>query len=67
MAKYDNRTYKTSSSCGGSNMNSKIITCEDKIYVVSVLQSYVLNKGYTYLLPYFQYRMERQPRGRIYS
>ena len=41
MAKYDNRTYKTGSFRGGSNMNLKIITCEDKMYVASILKSYV--------------------------
>ena len=34
-AKYNNRTYKTGSSRGISNMNFKLITCECKIYVAS--------------------------------
>ena len=30
MAKYNNRTYKTGFSCGGSNTNFKLIMCEYK-------------------------------------
>ena len=35
MVKYNNRTDKTGSSHGGSNMNFKLMTCEDNIYVMS--------------------------------
>ena len=40
-AKYNNRTYKNGSSCGGSNMNFNLITCKGKMYVELILQSYV--------------------------
>ena len=43
LAKYKNRTYKTSSSREGSNMDFNLITCEDKICIMSTLQSYVLH------------------------
>ena len=41
MAKDDNRTYKTGSSREGSNINLKLITCEDEVYVAEILQSCV--------------------------
>ena len=42
MAKYKNHTYKTVYSRGGSNVNFNLITCEDKICIVSILKSYVI-------------------------
>ena len=50
MAKNINRTYKTSYFCGVRNINFNLIACEDKIYIASTLQSYVLNLDYLYLL-----------------
>ena len=43
LAKYKNRTYKTGSYRGGSNMYFNFITCEDITYFASLLQSYVLD------------------------
>ena len=46
MAKYNNSMYKTDSSLGGSNMNFKIILCEDKNCIG---QSYVVTLKYLYI------------------
>ena len=50
MAKYENCIYKTSSFCGGSNIHLNLITCEDKIVIMSILKTYVLHWYYMYLL-----------------
>ena len=50
MAKYNNRTYKTGSYRGGINLNFKLIMCENKICITSIIQTYVLNSGSTYVL-----------------
>ena len=49
-AKYEEGKYQKGSFCGGSNTNLNLITCEDKIFIPSILQSYVLHWCYTYLL-----------------
>ena len=49
-AKYKEGTYKKCYFCGGSNIYLNIITCEDKIVIVSIPQSYVLHWYHTYLL-----------------
>ena len=36
MAKYNNRTCKTGSSHGGSNIHFKLLTCEDKFCFASI-------------------------------
>ena len=36
--------------CVGIDININLITCEDKIVILSILQSYVLHWYYTYLL-----------------
>ena len=41
MVTYNSRTYKTGSSCGGSNMDLKLINCEDKVYIESIILSNV--------------------------
>ena len=41
MDKYNNHTYKTGSSHGGSNINFNLITYEDKITFTSIFQSHV--------------------------
>ena len=43
-------TYKKYSSCGGSNINLNLITCYDKIVIISIFQSYILHWYHTYLL-----------------
>ena len=50
MAKYNNRTYKTVSFRGGSNIYINLITCKDNIVIPSIPQSYVLNWHHTYIL-----------------
>ena len=49
--KYNKCTYKTGTSCGGSNMHFKLILCKYRIYVASILKFMYKIKGYTYLLP----------------
>ena len=48
--KYKDGTYQQGSFYGGSNTDLKIITCDDKIVIMSKLQSYVVHWYYTYLL-----------------
>ena len=43
LAKDKNCTYRTGYFCGGSNIYMNLITYEDKIYIASTLQSYVLS------------------------
>ena len=50
MEKYTTSKHKISSFCGGNNTNFNLITCEDKIFIPLILQSYVLNRYHKYLL-----------------
>ena len=50
MAKLKTVKYKCGSFRGVSNKSFNLITCEDEIYILLILQSYVFNWYYTYLL-----------------
>ena len=50
MAKYKEGTYQKNSFCGRSNIELNLITCEDNIFILSILQSYILHWYHTYLL-----------------
>ena len=50
IAKYKYGMYHKDSFCGGINSDINLITCKDKIVILSKLQSYVLHWYYTYLL-----------------
>ena len=50
MEKYKEGKYKTGYFCGGNNIYLNLITCEDKIVIPPILQSYVLHWYHTYLL-----------------
>ena len=50
MAKYKDVTHNKGYFCGGSNENIKLITCKNKIVILSKIQSYVLNWYHKYLL-----------------
>ena len=39
-SEYEIGTYQTGSFCGGSNKNLTLITCEDKIIIMLILQGY---------------------------
>ena len=48
-AKYEDGMYHKGSFCGVSNIDIKLITCMDKIVIISKLQSYILYWCHTYL------------------
>ena len=48
--KYDISTYHTYSFHGGSNININLITCYDKIVIMSRFKSYILHWYHTYFL-----------------
>ena len=50
MDKYKYDSYDKGYFRGGSNININIITCEDNIVILEMLQSYILNWTHTYLL-----------------
>ena len=50
IAKYKYGLYHKDSFCGGINSDINLITCKDKIVILSKLQSYVLHWYHTYLL-----------------
>ena len=50
MAKYKYGMYHIGSFRGGSNKNINLITCEDKIVIQPIIQSYVLYWYHLYLL-----------------
>ena len=56
--KFKDGTYHKGSFCGGSNIDLSLITCKDKIVIMSILQSYVLHWYHTYLLYSGMDRME---------
>ena len=58
MAKYKNGTCHKGSFCGGIIIYLNLITCEDKVVILSKLQGYVLNWYHTYLLHPGMDRME---------
>ena len=41
-AKYKTGMYHKGSFCGGGNIYINLITCKDNIFILSILQSYVL-------------------------
>ena len=43
MAKYKEGTHHKGSFCGGSDNDLSLITCKDKIFIPSKIQSYVLH------------------------
>ena len=49
MAKYNDGMCHEGSFRGRSNVDLKLIKCEDKIFILSILQSYVLHWYHTYL------------------
>ena len=49
-SKYKTSTYHKDYSSGGSNIDLNLITCEDKIVIMSKLQTYELHWYHTYLL-----------------
>ena len=58
MTKYKDCMYHIGSFRGGSNKNINLITCEDKIGIPSIIQSYILYWCHTYLLHPGMDRME---------
>ena len=66
MAKYKYDTYHIDSFGGGSNIYLKLITCEDKIFILSILQSYALNWCHEYLLHPVMDRTEAMNRQNLY-
>ena len=50
MDKYKYDSYDKGYFRGGSNININIITCEDNIVILSIIQKYVLHWYHTYLL-----------------
>ena len=58
MANYKDGTYDKYYFCGGSNINLNFITCEDNIFIPTMIQSYVLNWYHMYLLHPGMGRME---------
>ena len=50
MDKYKDDTYQQGSFRGGINIYLKLITCKDKVFIPSKLQSYILHWYHTYLL-----------------
>ena len=58
IAKYKNGTYHKGYFYGGSNIDFKLITRKDKIFIPSKLQSYVVHWYQVYLLNIGMYRTE---------
>ena len=48
IAKYKDGTHHKGSSSGGSNIDLKLITCKDKIFIPSEIQTYVVHLYHTY-------------------
>ena len=51
-------TYHTGSFCGGNNIYLNLITCENKIFITSIIQIYVLHLYHLHLLHPVKYRTE---------
>ena len=64
--KYKYGTYHTVSFRGGSNIDLKIITCKDKIVILSIIQIYVVHYYHTYILHPGIYRTEVTIRQHLY-
>ena len=58
MDKYEDGTYQFFYFCGGSNIDLNLRTCEDNIFIPSIIQSYVLHWYYIYILHPVMDRME---------
>ena len=43
IAKYKDGTYHVRYFCGGSNIDLNLITCKDEIFILPILQSYLLH------------------------
>ena len=65
-AKYDMGAYHKGSFCGRSNIYLKLITCEDKIFILSIIQSYAFNWCHAYLLHQGMDRTELMNRQHLY-
>ena len=65
-AKYTTGTYQNGSFCRGTNIDLKIITCNNKIVTSSKLQSYVVHWYHTYLLHPVMDRTEAMIRQHLY-
>ena len=50
MAKHEDGMYHKCSFSGGINIDLRLITCEDNIVILPILQKYVLHWYHTYLL-----------------
>ena len=50
IAKYTTGNYQKGCFIGGSNIDLKLITCGDNIFILSKLQSYVVHWYHVYLL-----------------
>ena len=50
LDKYGMGTYNKGYFCGGSNIHLNLITCEDKIVILSIIQIHALHRYHTYLL-----------------
>ena len=48
--KYKDGTYHNGSFRGGTNIDPKLITCKDKIVILSILKSYVVHWYHVYIL-----------------
>ena len=66
MAKYKDGTYHKGYFCGLSNVDINLITCEYKICIPSILQSYALYWYHTYLLHPVMDRIEVMIRHHLY-
>ena len=66
MDKYIDGTYHKGSFCVGSIIDIKLITCDDKIFIPEILQSYVLHWYHTYRLYPVMDRTEAMIRQHFY-
>ena len=58
LTKYKMGKYQKGYFCGGSHIYLKLITCEDKIFINAIIQSYVLHWYHRYLLHLLMNRAE---------
>ena len=66
LAKYIMGTYQKYSFRGGSNIDLNLISCDGKIDISSILQSYVLSWYHTYILRKLMYRTKAIIRQQLY-
>ena len=64
--KYKYFTYHKGSCFGGSNINLNLITCKDKIVIMSKLKSYVVHWYHTHILHPGMDRTEATIRQNLY-